>query len=747
MLLIKTYFLFMLKNVVDLKKAFRVLLAKLKKLHPMQLGLVIFLTISAIVGVYLVQREIRLRLKAAVTTVSLYLSPSTASVPPSTTLDLNINTQGEQVGFVDLQGNFDPTMVKLTQEIQVIPQYWTVVQKTSMASANTTGSFRLVIAIGYNDSTPTPQPAPPLSGIANIAKLTFDQNTSNSNQTAVVSLSQSTEVYNMQSVLLGVQTTPANITVNPVSSARLFLTNPGTKTLNTQFTVSIYGDTAGQNVDGIDAIVNYNPAVLQAVTVVKGNEPRFTSTPRLTFNNTTGTAYISVNVGSGTSTTPVNGSNIHVGDIIFKGVAVSSGSQITFDFTPGGRNDSNMVLTGTWNTQDPVDILTSVNGTSVIITGSQTPTATPTVQPTVQPTAIPTQIPTATPTIQSNLNLALNKAVLASSSIENWGWFKTGAVDGNTSSSAAPFGWSSFSNLSVSHTEWITVDLGTNYTVGKVNLYPRNDVSNVGQGFPIDFAVQVSQNNSTWTTVANLTNYALPTSNVQSFSFTQVTARYVRINATKLRINASDNNYYFQLAEFEVYSQPGAIVSPTAVPPTSVPTATPTNVPPTATPTSVSATNTPSPSSVTLKIKMQGKLRTGVSNSANITVSYRKPNTTTITQTTATTNTAGEAILSIATGNYVFLIQTAGYLPRKYGSDTNPVVISTTNSYLDLSNPILLGGDFNGDGEINEIDYTLNMLPNYGTALSLVDLDRSGSINNLDYVIMRHNWNLLKDQL
>jgi hypothetical protein len=205
---------------------------------------------------------------------------------------------------------------------------------------------------------------------------------------------------------------------------------------------------------------------------------------------------------------------------------------------------------------------------------------------TVTPTAIPTPTPGST-------NLALNKTVTASSSCEDWGWFLTKVVDGERSVVSGASGWSSNDNLYSNHTVWVTVDLGASKTVNRVDLYPRNDSVNTGYGFPIDFTISVSNDNSTWTNVITRTSYAQPGGTVQSFAFSNQTARYIKIQGTSLRQNPNDSSTYrMQFAEIEAYggAAPTSTSTPTA---TATPTPTATNTPtntPTATATPVTKT-------------------------------------------------------------------------------------------------------------------------------------------------------------
>jgi alpha-L-rhamnosidase len=201
--------------------------------------------------------------------------------------------------------------------------------------------------------------------------------------------------------------------------------------------------------------------------------------------------------------------------------------------------------------------------------GVPLPTATP------RPTYTPT--PTPTPTPSHGPNLALNKTVTASSSVEANGWFKTKAVDGQTSTVSGSMGWSSMNDSYNNHAEWITVDLGANNSINRVDLYPRNDGADAGYGFPVDFTIKVSTDNTNWTTVVTQTGYVKPGGTDQLFTFGSQNVRYLKIDATSLRSNPNDGNQYrMQFAEIEVYGGSGATSTPA---PTSTPTPTPTSTP------------------------------------------------------------------------------------------------------------------------------------------------------------------------
>ncbi|MDG0791550.1 S-layer homology domain-containing protein [Cohnella ginsengisoli] len=161
--------------------------------------------------------------------------------------------------------------------------------------------------------------------------------------------------------------------------------------------------------------------------------------------------------------------------------------------------------------------------------------------------------------IGKSANLALGKLVYASSivdsDVDRWGNQKV--TDGIYESiKGTSMGHSSSMNLTTqNHTESITVDLGAATAVSAVTLFPRSDAGNEGEGFPIDFTIKLSTDNAQWTTVSTQTGFANPGKVAQTLNFDQLTARYVKLEATKLKINTKDfNQYRLQLAEIGVYN-------------------------------------------------------------------------------------------------------------------------------------------------------------------------------------------------
>ncbi len=108
-------------------------------------------------------------------------------------------------------------------------------------------------------------------------------------------------------------------------------------------------------------------------------------------------------------------------------------------------------------------------------------------------------------------NLAVNRPVRSSSSLESAGWRRAAATDGVLNSALGySMGWTSAKSPTATANEWLAVDLQSADVISQVQLVPRTDGANTGLGFPVDFTVQVSADNAAWTTVASRTGRPRP---------------------------------------------------------------------------------------------------------------------------------------------------------------------------------------------------------------------------------------------
>jgi len=103
---------------------------------------------------------------------------------------------------------------------------------------------------------------------------------------------------------------------------------------------------------------------------------------------------------------------------------------------------------------------------------------------------------------------------------------------------------------SVAQQEFITLDLGTVYAIGRVRLRSRSDLASL---FPKSFQFQVSMDGVNFTTVDSESNFVASNGTWYGFDFTPGSGRYLRLLVTAA--NAYTNGFFYvQLAEMEVYS-------------------------------------------------------------------------------------------------------------------------------------------------------------------------------------------------
>ncbi|MGW0425409.1 discoidin domain-containing protein [Streptomyces sp. NPDC003015] len=140
-------------------------------------------------------------------------------------------------------------------------------------------------------------------------------------------------------------------------------------------------------------------------------------------------------------------------------------------------------------------------------------------------------------------------------------WGKSRLTDGTLTSVNGAKGYTSnnFASADVSaNPVWVEIDLGADTDLDAVRLFPRTDTLATGggtAGFPVDFALQTRADGSTnYTTVRTVTAEPNPNGLPQTYGFKTTTARYVRLQATKLGAPATDEStkYRLQLAELTV---------------------------------------------------------------------------------------------------------------------------------------------------------------------------------------------------
>lgn len=160
------------------------------------------------------------------------------------------------------------------------------------------------------------------------------------------------------------------------------------------------------------------------------------------------------------------------------------------------------------------------------------------------------------------VNYAAGKSVAVNNDVNMPQYFAAAYLtDGVTDCAGANHGYSSAdygtTDLSASPNT-ITIDLGQERNVDEIVLWPRNScvtgaADAVTANFPVDFTIQVSQDGTGYSTVKTVTGLANPNGAKQSFTFDKVSARYVKLETTKIGLPENGTSaHHLQLAEIEI---------------------------------------------------------------------------------------------------------------------------------------------------------------------------------------------------
>jgi hypothetical protein len=272
---------------------------------------------------------------------------------------------------------------------------------------------------------------------------------------------------------------------------------------------------AGWQAKGFDANgVNANPLIVGPVGGGPNAYKLTSGSPAIDHGRT-------FNVGLRGGVGPVD----YFGSSVPQGAAVDIGAA---EFAGGGGGPTN---TPAPPTNTPTATSTRTN--TPVPTATNTPggpTNTPTATPTRTNTPLP---PTATNTPSGGANLALNKPVTVSSTNDAVASGGDKAVDGNLTTL-----WRS-RKRSTLPSEWITVDLGSSLSIDTVVL-------KWGGYYATGYTIQVSNDNTNWTTVSTTTG---GDGGTDTLTFGAVSARYVKMDSTVF-LNNAERDY---LIEFEIY--------------------------------------------------------------------------------------------------------------------------------------------------------------------------------------------------
>lgn len=351
----------------------------LKKENRFKLATLLVLLLTLPAAVILIQRTIQMFSGAAGNNANVYILPATSNVTGTRTFQVMVDPQGDPVGFVSLDLNFDRTKVQLSSDPVSSGVLATTVDLTTANNANSSGVINVDLALKFDQTAPTQAfelinvTFQPVSGVGNNVQ-------TNLSLANVQVANQQTETY-MTST-----TTGSTLTLNPVTatatptagSVSLNLASiPVNIYANSNFSFAVALDPNGFSVVGTDLVLNYDASKIRinSATAASG---KFDKVVNQSINNTTGEYKVSLLVDTGTAPVTTSG-NI----LTLNATALTSGSAnisisnqtVAAATGPAGQNL-------TVNTDiETINILAATASPTATATATATATSTPTQSP------------------------------------------------------------------------------------------------------------------------------------------------------------------------------------------------------------------------------------------------------------------------------------------------------------------------------------------------------------------------------
>lgn len=362
------------------------------------LGLTVFSVITTLLLVVWVRERQLLLSEAAENEVTVSLIPSAATLTPTSPQDIKLKVlPGKAIGFINLELNFDPAKIKLNQPITILePKFNQEIKLTTPAEANVNGKIIITVGLDPNQRENAP------TQVFDLAKIQLIANTANPNLSASLNFNNAAaQLVAVDASIFTVLSNNAQFTVNPTAGPKLFFSNPtpaNPQTVNGDFSVTLKANTENQEISGFDAKLIFDKTRIQIVKIDPIANNGFNSYPTKVFDNNAGTAYVAGNIGAGASTAAVNGNNISLASVTFKPL-VAGDATISYIFTAGDRNDSNLVKKLTDQSQDPIDILTAADSITINTQAQSSPALSPSPKPIASPSPSPAAslLPNASP--------------------------------------------------------------------------------------------------------------------------------------------------------------------------------------------------------------------------------------------------------------------------------------------------------------------------------------------------------------
>lgn len=306
--------------------------------------------------------------------IDLYFVPANSIVDPDGVLSLMIDSGAEEIGFVDVTFYFDNSKIQLTDEVTLTSSLGTVVSKTTMENANSSGTVNFVIGLSPGAVAP--------SGVFELVQFPVTSISTVDNDVAVVYVGTDNDDVQIVNVdpspreLVDDLYESAILTLNPVvATLTPTLANTPTPTVTPTLApsptpilanganLSIEGNSeayVGENTNldirfstsegvvGVDAILLFDQTKINILDVNENN--LLSSTSFIDIDNDLGIVKISQVAPVGI---PFTGDGV-LASLVIDPISIGE-AIISFDYILNATDDSNAV------SEDGLDILSAPN--------------------------------------------------------------------------------------------------------------------------------------------------------------------------------------------------------------------------------------------------------------------------------------------------------------------------------------------------------------------------------------------------
>jgi len=170
---------------------------------------ILFILAVLPLGIYLVLKPAIFTPKAETSPVTVFLVPSLQNLPPDSSFQIMFDSNTHNISFVRIILTYSPSKILLTSEITT-SSLNTVIRKTDMATANTSGRAEIVLGTSPGQSAAT--------GVFQLASFSMRSNSSIENDpTSLLIDNLDIQIVDNNAQELTGNISPANITLNPVS--------------------------------------------------------------------------------------------------------------------------------------------------------------------------------------------------------------------------------------------------------------------------------------------------------------------------------------------------------------------------------------------------------------------------------------------------------------------------------------------------------------------------------------------------